>query len=90
MQTALETGSALWDEEEHSLGTVHSVENIWEWLQGPVLDLIYTDRNARCSGTLQHSGKKLWLVVDAIVVLKLLEARLTCVWNRGQLFQARV
>lgn len=49
VQTALETGSDLWDVEEASLGTLNSVENIWKWLQGPVIDVIFTDRNARCA-----------------------------------------
>ena len=48
VQTALESGSDLWNDEGASLGTVTTVENIWEWLQGPVIDLIYADRNARC------------------------------------------
>ena len=47
VQRALERGSDLWGQEEAPLGTVNSVEDIWTWLQGPVLDVIFTDRNAR-------------------------------------------
>lgn len=47
VRSALEN-SDLWDDGEASFGLVDSAEKIWEWLQGPVVDLAYTDENNTC------------------------------------------
>lgn len=49
VRSALENGSDLWDDDETPFGLVDSAEKIWEWLQGPVVDLAYTDTNNRCA-----------------------------------------
>lgn len=49
VRSALESGSDLWDEDEASFGTENSVNNLWEWLEGPVVDVLFADRNARCN-----------------------------------------
>ncbi|CAM9637316.1 unnamed protein product, partial [Ectocarpus fasciculatus] len=45
IRSAIEIGSGLWDEEESLFGTTDSAASIWEWLQGPVVDLVYADTN---------------------------------------------
>ncbi|CAM9303796.1 unnamed protein product, partial [Ectocarpus sp. 12 AP-2014] len=45
IRSAIEIGSGLWDEEESLFGTRDSAASIWEWLQGPVVDLVYADTN---------------------------------------------
>lgn len=56
IRSAIEIGSGLWDEEESLFGTTDSAASIWEWLQGPVVDLVYADTNIRCStnNSLEH------------------------------------
>lgn len=48
VRSALENGSDLWDDDEAPFGLVDSAEKIWEWLQGPVVQLAYTDANNTC------------------------------------------
>lgn len=49
VRSALENGSDLWDDDEAPFGLVDSADDIWEWLQGPVVDLAYADTNSRCA-----------------------------------------
>lgn len=48
VRSALENGSDIWGDDETPFGLVNSAEQIWEWLQGPVVDLAYTDANNTC------------------------------------------
>ncbi|CAN0153339.1 unnamed protein product [Pylaiella littoralis] len=45
VRSSIESGSALWDKDEGSFGTVESAEKIWEWLQSPVVDFMYKNTN---------------------------------------------
>lgn len=47
VRSMLESGSELWDDAGSSFGTVNRAQDVWQWLQGPVIGVLYADRNAR-------------------------------------------
>ncbi len=66
VRAAIESGSELWDEEAKSFGTVDSAEKIWEWLQGPVVELVHRNTNNRCAQCgITSFGIDLYIVISS-------------------------
>eukprot|EP00752_Nemacystus_decipiens_P010771 g9583.t2 len=86
VRSALENGSDLWDDDEAPFGLVDSAEKIWEWLQGPVLHLAYTNENNTWyeGDTLIDPGR--WNAVSLVGTPRLSQWRTTSnsceVWPR--------
>ncbi|CAM9652718.1 unnamed protein product [Ascophyllum nodosum] len=78
IRSALERDTFLEDEDARSFGTVNAVDDVWEWMETNVIDVLYTDRT-----TSWYKGSSL-VAADGWSSLRVLGAARLSQWRTTQ------